>query len=143
MDIWRDCIAYQKGIDQPESWHIGEHFQNLCITLEENHDKFIDDLWYIKHDLVKVLHERRQERNPSEINIAFMCGHGRHRSVAVCRLVLEVLKRVGYNVDGPYYLSQESWKPSQCTKCVFCDPRYKHKPQLYDEAVKKWHSIRL
>ena len=122
--------------------HIGEHYDNLWATVVENRHKFRDDLASIKHDLWNEVNARIHELHPSTINIVFMCRHGKHRSVALCRIVLEVLKRLGYtNVHGPQYLSRGSWRRDQCMHCASCDPNAWGKEYLYEQALEQWNYI--
>ena len=114
MHIWKNVLDYKKGQEHVDYIHIGEHYAKLWATLVENRHKFRHDLLSIKRDLRNEINARIQVLHPSTINIAFMCRHGKHRSVALCRLVLEVLKGFGFtNVHGPRYLSRGSWRRDQ------------------------------
>ena len=122
--------------------HIGEHYENLLAAIVCNADRFREDLMYIKCELQNEVITRISEEHPRDINIGFMCAYGRHRSVAMCRLVFEVLKRQGFTrVGGPVHLHRASWRTHQCTDCEQCDPQYSHKQQLYMMALEGCASI--
>ena len=144
MDIKLNVEKYKRREDRPpmDLFHIGEHYENLLTAMVGNPDKFREDLTYIKRELQKGFIARISEKDPTDINIGFMCENGRHRSVAMCRLVLEVLTRQGFTrVNGPVHLDRASWTTHQCTDCELCDPQYSRKQQLYNIALERWTSI--
>ena len=146
MDIKLNVAKYRRLEDSPpvDLIHIGEHYENLLTAMVGDPDRFGKDLTYIKRELQNQLSEKISEEHPRDINIGFMCGYGRHRSVAMCRLVLEVLRRQGFTrVDGPVHLHRASWRTTQCTDCEQCDPQHSRKQQLYDIALARWTSIAM
>ena len=99
MDIVVNCMNYGRDKDKDNWAHarcIGEHYLNLNATLFVNDAKLKDDFELIKTHLWEQLSERAKETHPKAVHIGFMCRQGRHRSVAACRLTIEVLKIKGY-----------------------------------------------
>ena len=96
MDIVVNCMHYERDKDKKNWAHvrcIGEHHLNLIAALHINGDKLKSDFKFIKTQLREKLSERIKETHPEPIHIGFMCRQGRHRSVAACRLTIEVLQK--------------------------------------------------
>ena len=145
MDFVVNCMSYTRLQDEQNCAHvrcIGEHYLNLNTVLFLNEEKMKGDLESIKTQLQEKLLERTNETHPEPIQIGFMSRQGRHRSIAVCRFTIEVLKRKGYNVaKKPVHLSQSMWEPDQCSTCEECDANCEGKEFLYEMAVQVWNSL--
>ena len=147
MDIVVNCIHYMRDTDNRNRAHvrcIGEHYRNLNAALFLNDAKLEGDFKYIKQQLEEKLTERASETHIRPVHICFMSRRGRHRSVALCRLTYEVLKRNGYNVTKePVYLSQLAlaWSNDQCWTCEDCDVNSEGKDYLYGMADIVWNSL--
>ena len=118
--------------------HIGEHYGNLLAVVTGNEAMLRADFTMIKCGL-----QRQLQNNNLDVNIGFMCKYGRHQSISICRVILEVLMRNGFTVRGPIHLHAGNWLPDQCWRCDRCDPNYMPKRQLYDIALEVWNSIAL
>jgi len=140
MDIVVNCMHYWRDKDSKNRAHgkcIGEHCRNLVAALFFNDAKLESDFKYIKQQLEEKLTERASETDIKPVHICFMSRRGRHRSVALCRLTYEVLKRNGYNVTKePVYLSQLAlaWSNDQCWMCEDCHVNSEGKDYLYGMA---------
>ena len=145
MDIVVNCIHYMRDTDNRNRAHvrcIGEHYLNLSAALFVNDAKLKGDFESIKTQLQEKLLERTSETHPKAVHIGFMCRQGRHRSVAACRLTIEVLKIKGYLVDREaVYLSKSAgaWESDQCWTCKRCDINSEDKKHLYRMAVLVWN----
>ena len=98
MDIVVNCMHYVRDKNSRNRAHvrcIGEHYRNLSAALFLNDAKLQGDFQVYQKAAVGKLTERASETHPTAVHIGFMCRQGRHRSVALCRLTIEVLKRKG------------------------------------------------
>ena len=145
MDFVVNCMSYTRLQDEQNCAHvrcIGEHYLNLNAVLFLDEEKMKGDFESIKTQLQAKLLERTNETHPEAIHIGFMSRQGRHRSVAACRLTIEVLKRKGYTVaQKRVHLSELMWEPDQCSTCEECDPNCEGKQFLYEMAVQVWNSL--
>ena len=114
MDFVVNCMSYTRGEDEKNWAHvrcIGEHYLNLNAVLFLDDEKMKGDFESIKTQLQAKLLERTNETHPEAIHIGFMSRQGRHRSIALCRLTIEILKRKGFNVDKePMHHSMVAWE---------------------------------
>ena len=147
MDFVVNCVGYKRDEDEnnwaPEKC-IGEHYRNLCAVVFASEEKMRGDLKYIQSQLLGKLMGRAREEFPEAVHIGFMSRQGRHRSIALCRLTIEILKRKGFNVDKePMHHSMVAWGKYQCSTCEECRTSFERKTNLYDIAVSVWDSLTL
>jgi hypothetical protein len=116
VDAFVRCVDYKKD-DVCRPGHCGENRANLESVTSQ--PKF-------KMELKKVLLRLKRvfkSKGPDHVaTVLTMCQQGRHRSVSNARLIAEVLKLKGYEVNGPEHLSKRDWHPRMCFKCRMCQP---------------------
>jgi hypothetical protein len=114
--------------------HWGENWTTMQQLGEQD---FVHDvLWDINADVKKAI-----ARNLREINVVLVCRSGKHRSVAICRMVRECLVHSGHNIGTVEHLS-EPWWGNMCTTCDDCGVRAdgKRKPTL-EKVIRAWDVI--
>ena len=134
----------QEKLDQ---WYPTEHFDVVlkCWILRyvtSNYDNHCGEHTQITRACIKnpgfqkLMNECRSRaellwaRGQTCIRVVSVCGHDRHRSVAVSSALQAVYLKVGFNSLGPYHMSQaESWSDI-CHTCKDCRPNY-HKEELF------------
>lgn len=126
VDLWIDCRGYSDPASKKFCQHIGEHFQILKgIMRDEPRTKEI--LSEVKKFVAK-------NKLPASC-IASVCRTGAHRSVAVNRIVTEVLKLKGYKLMQPTHLSRGPWKSlHRCNWCRECRDGHLGKMKLFKQA---------
>ena len=150
MDLVYKATKYDQQEEQGQSeivpaTCIGEHYVHLQNVLQNPQLKC--DFKSLKKQLrIQFVEIAKHKKDPNlpyprPIHIGFMDTKGRHRSVAVARITVEVLRRLDYKVRGLYHLSEERWSFNLCRDCKYCDVNYHEKQALYDKALQIWNSL--
>ena len=140
MHIIIDCRRYKLQINESQQATVrcsGEHCLSLdaVVCSEENYENMRYDFYDIKELLGYMINEKKPNfRTDEAIHIGFMCREGRHESVALCRISVEVLKRQGYNTQEVQYLSQAKWEGGRSCCCECCDANHAEKEEVYETA---------
>ena len=72
------------------------------------------------------------------VRVACVDDHGRHRSVAVAKILQAICKKKGYNTKGPFHMEEPKWKKQKmCLDCEHCRPN-KGKANLYTVTANYW-----
>ena len=112
--------------------HHGEHLGNLQALLEQE-DFLKAKIDQVKHGLKVSGHFKKKV-----IRVLVCCSKGRHRSVTVAKVLQEVVARNGYNTEGPYHLSYDSWPNYLCYWCAKCKGHKKAKEAVFKKAALMW-----
>ena len=83
---------------------------------------------------------------PREVCIAACCKSGRHRGVAMCAFLREILKRLGFTVRDTLHVNDDRWnylctgeKPWDCFHCS--DRSFALKKVLFDRAFEVFKAL--
>ena len=86
------------------------------------------------------------DATPREVCIAACCKSGRHRGVAMCAFLREILKRLGFTVRDTLHVNDDRWnhlctgeKPWICFHCS--DRSFALKKELFDRAFEVFKSL--
>ena len=97
-----------------------------------------------EHDNMKPVVEKCRKRikellkQQDIVRVACVDDHGRHRSVAVAKILQAICKKKGYNTKGPFHMEEPRWKKeSFCQECKHCLPN-KDKAMLYIATADYW-----
>ena len=72
------------------------------------------------------------------VRVACVDEHGRHRSVAVAKILQAICEEQGYNTLGPFDKEAPRWKKENfCRSCYHCDHNEK-KAKLYTATAIYW-----
>ena len=69
--------------------------------------------------------------------VVCICGHGRHRSVAVSSALQALYLKVGFNSLGPHHMSRAEWWSGICHTCKDCRPNY-HTEELFTSLAHQY-----
>ena len=118
----------------------GEHYGNLRATILDNNEQLEKDFKWVKRQVERKINEP----NPGTINIGCVCKDGRKKSVSLCRIIVEILKRLGeHSVHGPVHIHEYNKEEDQCSStCEQCDLKYLDKQELYTQALNLWKQVR-
>ena len=131
MQVFSIAFGYDRyGAAKPK--HIGENYYNLRSAVEQ--DFFAKQLQKMNGYLMRM--PRTDDDEP--VNIVSICRQGRHRSVAESRLFAEVFREIGFEVLGPWHLSEDTWWSGQCSTCYHCKANCPWKPEVFTYASSLW-----
>ena len=109
--------------------HVGTHtdmirqictHENMKPVVQECRDRIKYCLEY--QDIVKVV---------------CVDEHGRHRSVAVAKILQAICAEQGYKTFGPHAREKHRWKENFCRDCEHCLDN-EEKAQLYKRTATYW-----
>ena len=73
------------------------------------------------------------------VRVACVDDYGRHRSVAVAKILQAICKKKGYNTKGPFHKEEHRWNSEKtCLDCEHCRHN-KAKAKLYTAYATYWH----
>ena len=97
-----------------------------------------------EHDNMKPVVEKCRKRikellkQQDIVRVACVDDHGRHRSVAVAKILQAICKMNGYNTKGPFHMERRRWSPKRiCLDCEHCRPN-NAKATLYTTYATYW-----
>ena len=129
-----DCWDFRRGgVAHPKC--SGKNIDNMTVMLKKGDLK--KTVNFLKPRSEFFFAESSNSDVPKVPKVLFVCSQGRHRSVTACEVWCGIFSRLGYAVNKPIHLSQDSWWKGFCTKCDKClDSAEKHK--LFDVASTYW-----
>ena len=72
------------------------------------------------------------------VRVVCVDERGRHRSVAVAKILQAICEEQGYKTFGPYPQEKHRWKKEEfCHRCYHCDHN-EEKAQLYKRTATYW-----
>lgn len=117
IDVFLDCQPFK---DKRFTRHCGEH-SGIIESVVQN-----------KRELARIfefVQSRLDARKGEELGIVCFCRQGRHRSVAVARILFAIFSSFVPLTLQPVHLSKHGWK-HLCSTCRECDAKD------YDERKK-------
>ena len=126
------CAGYAPfhGKDGAARNHCGENYDQLKSV--SANDIFFEHLVEVYKAVNKFFNVDKSFLKC--FNIVCYDVRGSNSSVAVARLVAEVLRRSGFTVKRTTHLSQLGWDADMCTTCKKCSVDYKKKETIYSRA---------
>ena len=97
-----------------------------------------------EHDNMKPVVEKCRKRikellkQQDIVRVACVDDHGRHRSVAVAKILQAICKMNGYKTRGAFHMERHRWSPKRiCLDCEHCRPN-NAKANLYTTYATYW-----
>ena len=97
-----------------------------------------------EHDNMKPVVQKCRKRikellqQQDIVRVACVDDHGRHRSVAVAKILQAICEEQGYNTLGPFDQEAPRWKKEKCCRsCYHCDHN-EEKAKLYKRTASYW-----
>ena len=131
-DLFVNCI----GFTDPPSNHCGENEELLTsFATKPKHKQLLrQHLQSIKASVTEIV----RGTNPS-ISIVCVCRSGRHRSVAVSRILLWIFEQLGYSVPAAAtHLNKKAWGRHLCHTCRACTTLTSKKRAALEAAFEMW-----
>ena len=126
--IW--CFDFERGKAKVRC--CGENTKNIANCI--NQKPVLQQVLRDTRAAVELAFENRSLR---ECNVLFVCGHGRHRSVACAKIAHEVMARNGYWSSPPIHFSRSNWA-RMCSSCTSCTEDKEAKERLCERAQCLW-----